>query len=261
MSQGAVRTETPLIVDHDGDVLVLTLNRPEARNAVTLELSKMLAAAFEELDASSVLRAAVLAANGPAFSAGMDLKRFAAGELPIVPGRGFGGLTERGPRKPLIAAVDGIALAGGFELVLASDLVVASRRAVFGLPEVQRGLTANAGGLLRLHERVPYHLAMELILTGRRLPAEEAHRLGLVNRLVPPGTARQAALELAHQIADNAPLAVQASKRVIMECRDWPSAARFQEQDKIVDPVRRSRDAQEGARAFIEKRDPTWTGN
>lgn len=254
-------SDDDLITERRGDVLLLTLNRPQARNAVTLAMAERIAAALDELDADPTLRVGVVTGAGGTFCAGMDLKGFARGERPVVAGRGFAGLVERPPAKPLIAAVEGYALAGGFEIVLACDLVVAARSAVFGLPEVKRGLTAAAGGLFRLPRRIPYHLAMELILTGRRWPATEAAAAGLVNRLVDAGGAADEALALAAEIAANAPLAVAASKRVVVESADWPLGEAFARQHEIVDPVRRSDDAKEGARAFVEKRAPVWTGS
>lgn len=254
-------TGQQLLVEERGRVLVLTMNRPEAKNAMSLQLSQELAEAFDELDRRPDLSVGVITGAGGTFCAGMDLRGFARGEIPIVPGRGFAGLVERPPRKPLIAAVEGYALAGGFEIVLASDLVVASDRATFGLPEVKRGLTANAGGLLHLRDRIPYHVAMELVLTGRILPAAEAAELRLVNRLVPAGEALDAALALAGEIARNAPIALATSKRVMVESADWPLAEKFARQHEFVQPVRESADAKEGARAFIEKRDPVWTGS
>jgi enoyl-CoA hydratase len=249
-----------LLVEEGGRVLVLTMNRPEAKNAISLQLSEELAEAFDELDRRPDLSVGVITGAGGTFCAGMDLKGFARGEIPIVPGRGFAGLVERPPRKPLIAAVEGYALAGGFEIVLASDLIVSSDRATFGLPEVRRGLTANAGGLLHLRERIPYHVAMELVLTGRMMPATEAADLRLVNRLVPAGEALAAALELAEEIARNAPLALATSKQVMVASVDWPLAEKFSRQHEHVQPVRESADAKEGARAFVEKREPVWTG-
>ena len=250
-----------LIVERRGRVLLLVLNRPHARNAISLPLAEQIAAALDELDADKSLGVGVITGAGGTFCAGMDLKGFARGERPVVPGRGFAGLVERPPAKPLVAAVEGYALAGGFEIVLACDLVVASRTAVFGLPEVKRGLTAAAGGLFRLPRRIPYHLAMELILTGRHWPATEAASAGLVNRLVDEGTAVEEAMALATEIAANAPLAVAASKRVVVESAGWPLDEAFERQHEIVDPVRRSNDAKEGARAFAEKRAPVWTGS
>jgi enoyl-CoA hydratase len=251
---------TPLLVEDDGGLLILTMNRPEARNAVSLALATEMAEALEELDRRPDLRAAVLTGAGGTFCAGMDLKGFARGELPVVPGRGFAGLVRRPPRKPLVAAVEGYALGGGFEIVLACDLVVAARDATFGLPEVRRGLTAAAGGLFRLPRRIPHSLAMELVLTGRNWPATEAHAAGLVNRLVEPGAARDAAVELAATVVANAPLAVAAAKRVVVESADWPLSDAFERQEVYVDPVRGSRDAREGATAFREKRPPVWRG-
>ncbi|MFF0492446.1 crotonase/enoyl-CoA hydratase family protein [Nocardia sp. NPDC004068] len=249
-----------LVVEEHGRVLVLRLNRPRARNAVNLALATRIAAALDTLDERTDLSVGIITGNGPAFCAGMDLKAFAAGERPVVEGRGFAGLVRRPPRKPLIAAVDGFALAGGFEIVLACDLVVASTSAVFGLPEVRRGLAAAGGGLLRLRERLPYHIAMELVLTGDILDAPRAYEYGLVNRLTEPGQALTAALELAQAMAANAPLAMAASKRVFVESRDWTDAEGFDRQEAYVDSVRRSNDAREGATAFAEKRAPVWSG-
>ena len=190
----------------------------------------------------------------------MDLKGFLSGDAPIVPGRGFGGIAERPPVKPVIAAIEGYALAGGFELALSCDLIVASEEAKFGLPEVRRGLVAGAGGLIRLPSRIPYHLAMEIALTGAHFPAARLAAAGLVNRLVPAGQALAAAEELAGQIALGAPLAVAASKRVVVESADWPASEAFARQGVIINPVFGSKDAMEGAMAFAEKRAPAWTG-
>lgn len=249
-----------LLVEERGRTLVLTLNRPHVRNAISLELADRLAGALDLLDDRADLSVGVLTGAGGTFCSGMDLKGFSRGEIPVVPGRGFAGLVERPPAKPLVAAVEGHALAGGFELVLACDLVVASRAATFGLPEVKRGLTAAAGGLFRLPRRVPYHLAMELVLTGRAWPAPEAADAGLVNRLTEPGTSLAGALKLADEVAAGAPMALVASKRVMLESSGWPPEESFARQHAIVDPVRRSADAQEGARAFAEKRAPAWVG-
>lgn len=261
-SGGHAAPEAPeLIVQERGRVLMLTMNRPAVRNAVSLRLSQQLAAALAAFDERRDLFVAVITGAGGVFSSGMDLKGFARGERPVVPGRGFAGLVERPPDKPLIAAVEGYALGGGFEIVLACDLIVASRTAAFGLPEVTRGLTAAAGGLLRLQHRIPHHLAMDLVLTGRRLSAAEAFDVHLVNRLAEPGEALTVALDLADQVAQNAPLALTASKQVLVRSADWPLDERFARQEEYVDPVRRSADAQEGARAFAEKRPPRWTGH
>jgi enoyl-CoA hydratase len=201
----------------------------------------------------------VLTGAGGTFSAGMDLKAFARGENVAIEGRGMG-FTERPPVKPLIAAVEGFALAGGTELALATDLIVASKDAMFGIPEVRRGLVAGGGGLLRLPQRIPYAVAMELALTGDNLPAERAHALGLVNVLAEPGTTLNAAIALAEKITANGPLAVAATKRIMLESRGWSPKTMFAEQMKVLMPVIASNDAKEGAIAFAEKRPPRWTG-
>jgi enoyl-CoA hydratase/carnithine racemase len=249
-----------ILVTVNGGIAVITINRPEARNAVNGDVARGIARASDELDARSDVRAAILTGAGGSFCAGMDLKGFLTGDVPAVAGRGFGGITERPPAKPVIAAVEGYALAGGFELVLACDLVVASEEAKFGLPEVTRGLVAGAGGLLRLPRRIPYHLAMEIALTGEHFPAARLHEAGLVNRLVPAGQALAAARELAARVACGAPLALAASKRVIVESADAGSAEAFARQSEIISPVFSSADAMEGAVAFAEKRAPAWRG-
>ena len=241
-------------------VAVITINRPEARNAVNGDVARGIAAAVDELDASTDVQVLVLTGAGGTFSAGMDLKGFLSGDLPSVADRGFGGIAQRPPVKPIIAAVEGYALAGGFELALACDLVVASEEAKFGLPEVRRSLVAGAGGLLRLPRRIPYHLAMEIALTGEHFPAARLREAGLVNRLVPAGQALTAARELAGRIALGGPLALAATKRVIIESADWDSAEAFERQGEIIAPVFTSADAREGAVAFAEKRTPVWRG-
>jgi enoyl-CoA hydratase len=251
---------TAVTMSEQGATLVLTLNRPAARNAVNLTMATELAAALDELDRRDDLTVAVLTGAGGTFCAGMDLNAFLAGERPSLPDRGFAGLVERPPAKPLIAAVEGYALAGGFEIALACDLIVAAEDATFGLPEVKRSLVAAGGGLLRLPERVPYHLAMEWALTGRMVPAAEAHDARLVTLLAPPGRALEEALELATQIAANGPLAVRATKEVLRSARDWPSTEAFDRQRELSEPVRASEDAREGALAFREKRTPIWKG-
>ncbi|MDA7415964.1 crotonase/enoyl-CoA hydratase family protein [Xenophilus arseniciresistens] len=253
-------SEELLLRSTHGNVLVLTLNRPERRNAVNQGLAQALSQALAEFEQNSAWRVAVLTGAGGFFSAGMDLAAFTRGETPMIPGKGFGGLTEAPPAKPLIAAVEGFAVAGGCEMALACDLIVAAEDARFGLPEVKRGLIASAGGLMRLPQRLPYHLAMELALTGEMLDAPLAHQHGLVNRLTPKGGALDAALVLASQVAAQAPLAVAASKRVIRESADWPSDQMFARQEPIAQAIGRSADALEGARAFVEKRAPQWRG-
>jgi len=185
---------------------------------------------------------------------------FLAGENAMAGGRGFAGITRRPPATPVIAAVEGYALAGGFEIALACDLIVASEEATFGLPEVTRGLVAGAGGLLRLPRRIPYHLAMEIALTGGHIPAGRLYEAGLINRMVPAGEALEAARALAAEVAANAPLALAATKRIIVESADWPSEEAFDRQDAIAGPVFTSADAREGAAAFAEKRPPVWRG-
>src|ERR1700677_1921589 len=211
------------IVERDGQVLTVTINRPDQRNGMTLPAGEIIAAAVDELDSDPELYVAIITGAGKSFCAGMDLKRFLAGERPSIPGRGFGGITQRPPHKPLIAAVEGHALAGGFEMVLACDLVVAGQSATFGLPEVRRGLVARAGGLIRLPRRLPRAIALEMILTGESMAAERAATFGLVNRVVPDGQALAVAKELAGTIAANAPLAVAGSKRGVRESAELPA--------------------------------------
>lgn len=249
-----------ILTERQGRTLVITINRPEARNAFNLPVAQGLAAAMDELDDSPELSVAILTGAGGNFSAGMDLKAFASGELPYVEGRGIG-FTERPPRKPLIAAVEGYALAGGTEMVLATDLIVASRTAKFGIPEVKRGLVAGGGGLLRLPQRIPYQKAMELALTGEYFTAEEAADWGFVNKLTEPGEALAGALELAEKITANGPLAVAATKEIIVKAGEWSRSEMWQKQNEIMGPVFGSKDAIEGATAFAQKRQPNWTGS
>jgi len=242
-----------------GRTLVITINRPDARNAVNRAVSQGMADAVDELDASSELSVAVITGSGGNFCAGMDLKAFAAGENPQVEGRGFG-FTEKPPQKPIIAAVEGFALAGGTELVLATDLIVASKEATFGIPEVKRGLVAGGGGLLRLQQRIPYQKALELALTGESFSAADAESYGMVNVLAEPGDALAEALQLAERITANGPLAVAKTKEVMAKSADWSQDEMWQKQMELIIPVFMSTDAQEGAAAFAEKRDPVWKG-
>jgi len=252
-------TDTVQLDDADG-VLVITINRPQARNALNSEVAHGMAAALDALDARDDLSVGVLTGAGGTFCAGMDLKAFLTGESPSIPGRGLAGLTQAPPAKPLIAAVEGYALAGGCELALACDLIVAADSARFGIPEVKRGLVAGAGGLLRLPRRLPYQVAMELALTGAFLEARRAYELGLVNRLTETGGALAAARELAAAIAANGPLAVRATKHIISHADEWPVTEFWERQAAIIGPVFTSQDAREGALAFAEKRPPRWTG-
>jgi enoyl-CoA hydratase len=241
-------------------VLLITINRPEQRNAVNAAVSRGIAEALDELDGDPELSVGVLTGAGKGFCAGMDLKAFVSGERPHVEGRGFAGIVERPAEKPMIAAIEGFAVAGGLEIALACDMIVAARGARLGIPEVKRSLVAAGGALLRLPKVLPRTIAMEMALTGDPIQAERAAELGLVNRLTEPGEAVQAALDLAAQIAKGGPLALAATKRVLTEAADWPEAEFFGRQRPIIDPVFGSEDAKEGARAFSEKRDPVWQG-
>jgi len=252
---------TDAVLTEFGDgVAIVTINRPEARNAVNRAVAEGIAAAMDQFEQRSDLTVAVLTGAGGTFSSGMDLKAFMRGELPEIPGRGFGGLVAQPPGKPLIAAVEGYALAGGCELALAADMIVAARDAKFGLPEVKRGLVAGAGGLFRLPRRVPRAIAMEIALTGEFIDAERAYAVGLVNRLADSGSALNEALTLARTIAANGPMAVRVSKAIITQSADWSDAESFERQAPLVGPVFTSADAQEGALAFAEKRPPVWQG-
>jgi enoyl-CoA hydratase len=241
-------------------VLIITINRPDQRNAVNAAVAQGIAAALDELDATVELSVGVLTGAGKGFCAGMDLKAFVTGEVPYADDRGFAGITRRSSTKPLIAAIEGFAVAGGLEVALACDLIVASRGARLGIPEVKRSLVAAGGGLLRLPRVLPRNVANELALTGDPIDAERGYELGMVNRLAEPGEALAAALELAEAIAANGPLALAATKRVLTESVDWPDAEFFERQTEIAAPVMGSEDAREGATAFAEKRPPVWKG-
>lgn len=254
-------TDEPAVLTERRDrVLLITLNRPAARNAVNAELAAGVAAATDELDASDDLMVGVLTGAGKGFCAGMDLKAFVKGESPHVDGRGFAGIVQRPPRKPLIAAIEGFAVAGGLEVALACDLIVAARGARLGIPEVKRSLVAAGGALLRLPRHIPYHVAMELALTGDPITAERGYELGLVNRLADAGGAVDAALELAAAVAANGPLAIDASKRILASSLEWSEEDFWAKQGEIAGPVLVSEDAREGSIAFAEKRDPVWKG-
>ncbi len=240
-------------------VLIVTLNRPEAKNAVNRALAEAVAAAMDRLDADDELRVGIITGAGGTFCSGMDLKAFLTGELPSIKGRGFAGLTEAPPKKPLIAAVDGYALAGGFEIMLSCDLVVANKDAKFGIPEAKRGLAAAAGGLVRLPRQISPRLAMELALTGDFISAQRAYDIGLINR-VTDTVALDAALELAASITANGPLAVARSKQVIVESRDWSEGEMWSKQTEVLGNLFMSEDAREGAAAFAQKRKPEWKG-
>ncbi|BBH69673.1 hypothetical protein ACTI_63580 [Actinoplanes sp. OR16] len=253
--------EPPLIVEWHGPVTVWRLNRPAVRNAIDLTTARALERAVDAFEADPGARVAILTGSDTTFSSGMDLKAAARGEYPITEGRGLLGITRRPPSKPLIAAVEGAALAGGCELALAADLIVAAEDARFGIPEVKRGLVAAAGGVLRLAQSLPRATALELALTGAPLPARRLHDLGLINRVTSPGKALETALDLAREIAANAPLAVHLSKRIVDEHRDWSTAEAFDRLSDFAGEVIGSADAAEGIRAFAEGRAPHWKGH
>jgi enoyl-CoA hydratase len=249
-----------VLTERRGNVLLITIDRPEVRNAVNAAVAEGIAGALEELDGDDTLSVGILTGAGGFFCAGMDLGAFVKGESPWFGDRGFAGIAQRSARKPLIAAIEGFAVAGGMEIALACDLIVAARGAKLGIPEAKRSLVAAGGALLRLPRRMPYHMVMELALTGDLLPAERFHEFGVVNRIADPGGAIDAALELAASVAKNAPLALVASKRILQEQFDWSSTEMWERQGAISGPVFASEDAKEGAAAFKEKRDPVWKG-
>ena len=252
--------EQPVLTQRRGRTSLITINRPDQRNAINAAVANGIATALDELDADPGLSVGVLTGPGKGFCAGMDLKACVAGERPHVGDRGFAGITRRSASKPLIAAVEGFAVAGGLEVALSCDLIVAARGARLGIPEVKRSLVAAAGALLRLPRALPRNVAMEMALTGEPIDAERAHALGLVNRLAEPGHALDLALELAEAIALNAPLALRATKRILVESVDWPESEFFARQNELVAPVAASEDAREGATAFAQKRAPNWQG-
>jgi enoyl-CoA hydratase len=260
MSDESAPAAPAVLTERRGSVLLITLNRPEVRNAVNAALAEGLAGALEQLDGDDGLSVGVLTGAGGFFSAGMDLGAFVRGESAWFGDRGFAGITQRSARKPLIAAIEGFALAGGLEIALACDLLVAAQGARMGIPEVKRSLVAAGGALLRMPRRMPYHVVMELALTGDPQPAERFHELGLVNRLSEPGAAVEVALELADSLAKNAPLALVATKRVLQDQFDWTSDEMWDRQAAITGPVFVSEDAKEGSSAFKEKREPVWKG-
>ena len=252
--------EPTVRVVQEGKLLVITLCRPAMRNAIDRATSQALADAMDRLDSDDTVTVGILTGEGGHFCSGMDLKAFVKGERIELPGRGLGGIIETPPKKPVIAAVEGFALAGGFEIALACDLIVAADNAQFGLPEVKRGLMAGSGGLLRLPQRIPRQIAMQYALTGDMMSAEEARQWGLVNLLTLPGEALGEAKTMAHKIAANAPLAVSVSKQVVSDSLHWPADERWQRQNALLEIIIHSNDAKEGATAFSEKRPPLWTG-
>ena len=248
-----------VLTDREGGVLTITIDRPEAKNAVNKAVAEGIAEALDELDADDALAVGIITGAGGTFCSGMDLKGFLRGETPVIEGRGFAGLTQKPPQKPLIAAVDGYALAGGMEVAISCDLIVANREAKFGIPEVKRGLVAGAGGLIKLPRQIPSRLAMEFALTGEFISAERAYEIGLVNHLA-SGPAIEAARELAAKITANGPLAVRISKQIIAEQGEWTAETMWKKQARLMAPVFVSEDARDGAAAFAEKRKPQWKG-
>jgi enoyl-CoA hydratase len=259
MTTTEVSTGLVLVERSDG-VLTITINRPAQKNAVNRDVAVQMASALDLLDSDSSLSVGVLTGAGGTFSAGMDLKAFASGQTPILPGRGFGGLTQAVVRKPLIAAVEGWALGGGFEMVLACDVIVAAQDAKFGLPEVKRGLIAGEGGVIRLPRRIPYHAALTVLLTGEPISAVDAKQYGLVSELTASGAALQGAQEVAQRIAGNAPLALAKVKQVLREAQGLNDADAFARQAEDASSLLTTEDAHEGALAFAEKRAPVWRG-
>jgi len=256
-------SEPPLVRERHGRVELLRLNRERARNAIDGPTSIALGAALDDVAADDTVWAVVLTGTGDkAFSAGMDLKAFVSGQAGDIMSaeHGFANIARRRFAKPLIAAVNGVALAGGCEIVLSCDLVVAAEHAAFGIPEVKRGLVAAGGGLLRLHQRIPYAIALELALTGDTISAQRAAELGLVNKVVPTGEVVPAAMALAERICENAPLSVRASKEIMRRSVGLSEQAAWEMNAELIAPIFSGRDAIEGATAFAEKRAPVWTG-
>jgi len=249
-----------VLVDVADGVMTITLNRPKAKNAVNKAVAGGISAAIDELESNSELRVAIITGAGGTFCSGMDLKAFVTGEFPVVKGRGFAGVVGYTVEKPVLAGVGGSALAGGFEVAISCDLIVAADDAKFGIPEVKRGLAAAGGGLIKLRKQIPSRIAMELALTGDFVDSQGAYDVGLINEVVASGTAVEAAKALAAKIAANGPLAVALSKQVVAKAQDWDSAAMFSEQQNVLKPIFTSEDAIEGATAFAEKRAPNWKG-
>ena len=254
------QAEQCVLIEERDSILTVTINRPQVRNAVDYATAEAIAGALERLASEEQLSSAIITGAGGFFSSGMDLGAFLGGSLPLFGDRGFAGIARRSASKPVIAAVEGFAIAGGFEIALACDLIVAAEGARFAIPEVQRGLVAAGGALLRLPRRMPYHVAMELALTGDFITAERLHGLGIVNRLTAAGAAHAEARSLAEKIIAAAPLAIKATKRIIAEQEDWSHEDMWEQQELVRVPVMNSADAREGAAAFGERRQPIWQG-
>jgi enoyl-CoA hydratase len=259
MAESSARNDV-ILTEKRGHILIITINRPEARNAFDGATAAKMEAAIDEFETTPELRVAIITGAGKAFSAGQDLKAAARGDMGGTKKRGGFGIMAMPPTKPVIAAVEGHAVAGGLELCLSCDLIVAARDARMGVPEVRHNLVAIGGALFRLPKRIPYHVAMELALTAETPTAEFFHRFGLVNRLAEPGHALEVAIELAERILKNGPLAVAASKQILQRSGQWTEAQAWTEQMKIAGPAVRSEDTKEGLRAFAEKREPVWKG-
>lgn len=254
-------SSSSVILERDGAVLTIIINRPAVRNAINRETSEAIAVAMDLLDSDPNFSIGILTGAGEHFCSGMDLKAFIKGERVELEGRGLAGIAERPPIKPLIAAVEGYALAGGCEIALACDLIVAANNSQFGIPEVKRGLIAGSGGLMRLPQRIPPQIALEYALTGQPMSAKEAAHWGLVNRLTDPGGALAEARKLALEISQNGPLAVRMTKHIMSQSAEWPVDQKWPKQNEILEQVIASNDAREGALAFSEKRAPRWTGS
>ncbi|MET7391731.1 crotonase/enoyl-CoA hydratase family protein [Streptomyces sp. NPDC005529] len=252
-SQGPVQVAEP----HPG-VLLITLNRPHVRNAIDRPLADAVDTALSRLETDPRLNAGIITGAGGHFCSGMDLKAFPDQGVPVVANRGLAGLTRARLRKPLIAAVEGAAVAGGFELALACDLITAADTAFFALPEVARGLIAAEGGAIRLPSRIPYHVAMEMLLTASTLTAADAARYGLVNQLTPQGHALEAALTLARRVQTHSREAVHITKQIVQDTRGLDDHTAYAVQNPLSTPVFTTADATEGATAFAEKRPPAW---
>jgi len=248
----------PILAEARGHVLLVTINRPEARNSFDGATAAAMEAAMDRFEGDSELRVGIITGAGKAFSAGQDLKAAAKGDMGATRRRGGFGIMAQPPDKPLIAAVEGHAVAGGLELCLSCDLIVAARDARMGIPEARHNLVAVGGGLFRLPRRIPYHLVMELALTAETWTAERMHELGLVNRLAEPGKALEVAFELAERVLANGPLAVAASKQIVQRSSEWTEEQAWREQMKIAGPVMQSEDTREGLTAFAQKRAPVW---
>jgi len=251
----AIKTEK--LRDH---LLLIKIDRPHRRNAFDGATARAMEAAIDKFEEEEEWRCAIITGSPEAFSSGQDLIAAAHGDMGVAKKRGGFGIMAKPPAKPIIAAIEGHALAGGLELALTCDLIVSSRASTMGIPEAARSLVAVGGGLFRLPKRIPYHLAMELALTGKAWSAERMAELGLVNKLAEPGEALNAAIELAEEVLVAGPLATRASKQIVRHAYDWEDADGWERQMEFAGPVMRSEDLKEGLKAFAEKRDPVWKG-